>query len=499
VLETVLIIAGIVAGLTGAWSPCGFSMVDTLAPQGYAGRLLTTLVACATFAAGALVGGAITFGGLAWIGQSLGAGGTVATAVAAVVALAAAIGEARGARIMPQVRRQVPESWRRVMPVPLAAGLYGVLLGLGFTTFILTFAVWALAGVSVALGEPHLGLAVGLGFGLGRLLPVIVLAPAARTEWGADAHAAMAERPAILRGLRAVDAVALALCALALATAPAQAAQRAFRVLGNATDPSTNGHDVLAWSAPGGVGYVRQGTTVTKVPGSHPASGDARLAWIADNAIHVTGAAPTEIVIPAPGANALAITTSWVAWRATENGRDVLHTAALPTGTPGPSVTAATGRELGRPAVDNDLLFFHATTRSGAVIRQLDLSTGKTTTLRRQSHSLLLNPSVLGHRIIYVRSTARVQQLVIGPITPRAVRHDRILWHTVETGRPDAGCEPGRCHALDHPHHAPPRPPKGRNDTLWTTALSPTEAYVTRLRQLTGKPVVATILRVPRH
>ena len=28
------------------------------------------------------------------------------------------------------------------MPVPVAAGLYGVLLGLGFTTFILTFAVW---------------------------------------------------------------------------------------------------------------------------------------------------------------------------------------------------------------------------------------------------------------------------------------------------------------------------------------------------------------------
>ena len=45
------------------------------------------------------------------------------------------------------------------MPVPLAAGLYGVLLGLGFTTFILTFAVWALAGISVALGDPRLGAA----------------------------------------------------------------------------------------------------------------------------------------------------------------------------------------------------------------------------------------------------------------------------------------------------------------------------------------------------
>jgi hypothetical protein len=139
-----------------------------------------------------------------------------ALAVAAAVALAAALGEARGARILPQVRRQVPESWRRRMPVPVAAGLYGVLLGLGFTTFILTFAVWALAGVSVAVGDPGVGLLVGLAFGAGRLLPVVVLAPAARTAAGAATHAAMAERPAILRSLRAVDALAMAACAIVL-------------------------------------------------------------------------------------------------------------------------------------------------------------------------------------------------------------------------------------------------------------------------------------------
>jgi hypothetical protein len=216
VLETVLIVAAAAAGVTGAWSPCGFSMVETLAPDGYAGRLRTTVAACVTFALGALVGGVVTFGGLALLGQALGAGGPAALAVAAAVALAAAIGEARGARILPQVRRQVPESWRRRMPVPLAAGLYGVLLGLGFTTFILTFAVWALAGVSVAVGDPALGVAIGLAFGAGRLLPVIVLAPAARTSAGAWLHAAMAERPRILRSLRAVDAVAMAACAVAL-------------------------------------------------------------------------------------------------------------------------------------------------------------------------------------------------------------------------------------------------------------------------------------------
>jgi hypothetical protein len=215
VLETVLILAAAAAGVTGAWSPCGFSMVETLAPHGYAGRLRTTLAACLTFSLGALAGGAATFGGLALLGDAIGAG---APAVAAAIALAAAIGEARGARILPQVRRQVPESWRRRMPVPVAAGLYGVLLGLGFTTFILTFAVWALAAVSVAIGDPGLGLAIGLAFGAGRLLPVVVLAPTAGTERGAAFHAAMAERPRILRSLRAVDAVAMAALAVVLVT-----------------------------------------------------------------------------------------------------------------------------------------------------------------------------------------------------------------------------------------------------------------------------------------
>src|SRR5207302_1939997 len=64
-LSAVLAAAALAAGITGAWSPCGFSMVETLSPQGYAVRLRTTLAACVTFTLGALAGGAATFGGLA--------------------------------------------------------------------------------------------------------------------------------------------------------------------------------------------------------------------------------------------------------------------------------------------------------------------------------------------------------------------------------------------------------------------------------------------------
>ena len=61
--------------------------------------------------------------------------------------------------------------------MPLAAALYGVLLGLGFTTFVLSFGVWALAGISLALGDPAAGLVIGAAFGVGRALPVVLVAP----------------------------------------------------------------------------------------------------------------------------------------------------------------------------------------------------------------------------------------------------------------------------------------------------------------------------------
>jgi hypothetical protein len=497
-LEAVLLAAGLIAGVTGAWSPCGFSMVDTLAPHGYAGRLRTTLVACVTFAAGALAGGVATFGGLALLGQALGAGGAAAIAVAAAIALAAAAGEARGARIVPQVRRQVPESWRRVLPVPLAAGLYGILLGLGFTTFILSFAVWALAGVSVALGEPALGLLVGLGFGIGRTLPVVVLAPLAGTERGAAAHAAMAERPSILRALRAADAAALAACAAALWAAPAQAAT-VFAV--PATDPSADGA-LVAFQEPGGGGVIARPGAREPAPGPHPAVGGGKLAWIGNGTVEVRSQADPAYVFTLPaGADAVAVSDGWVAWRGQDQGRDALFATPLPPAAPAVRVAAraGSGTTLGRPALTGDRLLYHVAGAVRGRIVQLRLASGARSTLRSAPRALLLNPSSDGRRLLYVRSTFERQQLRIGSLRARPVRRDRSLYGTVPTGRRDAGHEPGDQHkAHGHPKKLPPRPKPGVQVTLWSTALAAGSAFVTRLRQDRGEPVRATLLRVPR-
>jgi hypothetical protein len=475
VLTAVVAVAALAAGVTGAWSPCGFSMVETLAPAGYAGRLRTTVVACATFAFGALTGGAITFGGLALIGDAIGAG---APAFAALVALAAAAGEARGARIVPQVRRQVPESWRRRMPLPLAAALYGVLLGLGFTTFILSFAVWALAGMSVALGDPGLGLAAGLAFGAGRALPVIALAPSGGGRLGE----LMQERPRILRSLRAIDAAALAVCAIALIAAPAQAATASIVGVGIA-DPSVDGPS-LAFSRPATTGVLRTPAGDQAAPGSHPAVGGGRLAYVGGDAIVVQGVG----AIPAAGVNAVAVSAGWVAWRVGQT----LWVAPIGDGGFGGGTRVAAG-DVGRPALDGNTLLYDYYGRIAAI----DLTTMQRTVLRREARAQLRGPAALNGRLVYVRATYRRQQVMAGPLIAQSTREDKALWGTVPTGRRDAGEEGGKHkNAPGHRHDLWPRPKRGVADTLTTTAAAADAVYVTRLRQRKGAPLQAVVLRI---
>ncbi len=202
-LLVALAVAGLLVGATGTWSPCGLSMIETIGPTGHEGGMPTTIAASATFAPFAVLGGAITFGVLALLGELIaGEGGTVAYVVAAAVALAAAVAEARGVPIVPQVRRQLPVGWRSSMPMPVAAAGYGVLLGLGFTTFVLSYGVWALMGIVLAVGDPLAGLVAGIAFGLGRARPDRRPRPARRQALGRarlrgddDEHGLAARRP----------------------------------------------------------------------------------------------------------------------------------------------------------------------------------------------------------------------------------------------------------------------------------------------------------------
>jgi hypothetical protein len=271
----------------------------------------------------------------------------------------------------------------------------------------------------------------------------------------------------------------------------------ARRIAAHASDPSVDGA-LLAWHEPGAPGVLVRDGAASRLGGVHPALGGGRLAVVRDGAIDVqaTAGAPAAVSVAAVGADAVAVSASWVAWRAREATGDAIYAASLGGGAPARVAAAA---ELGHPALDGSLLAFHHPDRRGGRIVLVDLAAGTTRTIRRERRAQLLNPSLLGGTLLYVRASYRRQELRVGPVRQRAPRRDRRLWSTVPTGRRDSGHEPGKRHLRHgHPHKMWPRPHAGVATTLWTTALAADAAYVTRLRQRVGEPLVTEILRVPR-
>jgi len=132
------------------------------------GRPPDTLFACAAFVPGAIARRHCDLRFLAVVGGLIhGAGGRDPYLVAAAIAALAAVLEVRGTRIVPQIRRQLPEHWRRAMPMPGRSGaLRRSPRHRASPPSSCRSVVWALAGLSLALGDPVLGLVIGAASGL---------------------------------------------------------------------------------------------------------------------------------------------------------------------------------------------------------------------------------------------------------------------------------------------------------------------------------------------
>ena len=253
----------------------------------------------------------------------------------------------------------------------------------------------------------------------------------------------------------------------------------------NASGPSAAG-GAVAWHVPGGTGRLRRadGTTVA-LPGTHPALGGQDVAWIADGAITIAAASTLTPIrtVPAPGADALALSGSHVAWRA----GDALYAQAAG----GTATEVYRGSGLGRPALDGSRIVFARATGRVSRIIAVDLLTGVRRTLRRARGALLLGPSPAAGRLLFVRATARRQRVLLG---------GRTLLSATPTARRDAGYEKGR-----HAHHQgyrrnrrPPTPSRPRprvTVTLTDTAFDGADTYVTRLRHR-GARTTTRILHV---
>ena len=266
-LTTVVLAAAFAAGVTGAWSPCGFSMVETLAPSGYAQRLRTTAIACATFAAGALAGGVITFGGLALLGDRLGANAPVRG------------GDRRARR---RGRRGPQRPHRPAGPPPGAGVLAPRAAGPARRR-----AVRRPARARLHHLHPHLR---RLGAGRGqRRRPGDRPADRARVRRGPGAAGDRARPERRRPRCTPRWPSARGSCARCACSTPRRSRspprrsrprrrtppRRSFAV--GSADPSIDGA-TIALHRPGGAGELRNWRTL---PGNHPAVGGGRLAYIA--------------------------------------------------------------------------------------------------------------------------------------------------------------------------------------------------------------------------
>jgi hypothetical protein len=474
-------ITAMIAGITGAWSPCGFSMVETIGSALGDARRIATLTASLTFAAGALIGGAVTFGGLALLGNLIDPGASgLRYALGAAVALAGAIADWRGVRIAPQIRRQVPERWRWSAPLSLACGLYGVLLGLAFTTFVLSFAVWALAGVSFAAGDPALGVLVGVAFGLGRALPVLWIAPRLGSG-GARQLDGMASEPRMWLGLRRLDALGLSLCALFLSGASATAA-----VPAGASDPSAGAGGLVWQQVASGQGALQAPSgQISTLPGGHPALGGSLIAWAGAEQVTVADLASMSprATFPVAHANALALSQSWLVYRAQgPAGEERLIGISL-LGSPAQTYIAGStlAGELGRPSLDGSEVVFSVDTPNSDAIVMMNLATGARRILRfSRRRYALMNPSELGGQLLYERVDRCSQQLRIGPLGGGG--SERVLISLPSTVQRDPGYQRGYTHAYNTASLCPNRGTgAGATTELGATALGPAGAYVTEV------------------
>ncbi|UJA21442.1 hypothetical protein HJD18_15285 [Thermoleophilia bacterium SCSIO 60948] len=430
-LEITLIAAAVLIGMTGTWSPCGFSMIETIGPTGHTGGQPTTLAACATFLPGALAGGVATFWLIALLGGVIhGAGGSVALLLAAVLALVAAVLEARGTPIVPQIRRQLPEHWRRAMPMPVASALYGGLLGLGFTTFVLTFGVWALAGIAFAIGEPVVGLWVGLAFGLGRALPIVSLAPFAKHRFGQAACETMAMRPAIYRGFRFGDALALTgVAVLLISSASSASAQEpeesaelaAGQIAKPAADPSAGPDSELAYQLRDRDGVLETVDGKTALPGKDPAVGGSYVAVRRGKTIFLL-ARNRELeevsrFTVKGNPDALTVTGDYIGWRAVSNGRDKIAVRSIKgDGTTGKTRvldSSSKDGQLSRPSISGKRIVYAVAKPNRNSIVSRTIGKGGTRTIKKSDKIALQNPSVRGGTIAYVAITKKRQRLVV--------------------------------------------------------------------------------------
>ena len=262
--------------------------------------------------------------------------------------------------------------------------------------------------------------------------------------------------------------------------------------IAGARDPAA-ADGLAAWQTHEGVAVATEDAEpalLSVYPGRAPALGGGMLAWLeGQEAVLVSAPALEPLArLPVEGADSLAVSASWLAFRRVAGGAEQIVARELATGAERVLAEAKAPARLGRPALEGDVLVFHVAGVRVSRIDEVDLTTGARRALRSSRTVQLTNPTLAGDVLAYVRVTNAAQQLLAGPRRP--VR-DRVLRRANGVSRRDRGHEHGK-----KPHKATPPPAPPAPHVYWTTALSERFAYLTLSPLTRGQ--APRLLRIPR-
>jgi hypothetical protein len=176
-LTATAIVVALAAAVRSTWSPCGWSMLSTITPLTERGRGHRFAATAGWFVAGGVVGGT-ALGGLGALGatavRATGASGDLRLWAAAVAAMVAAGFDLRAlGPALPHHRRQVDERWLDEFRPWVYAGGFGLQIGAGLATYIMSAGVYLVVVLGALTASPPAAASLGAGFGLARGLAVL--------------------------------------------------------------------------------------------------------------------------------------------------------------------------------------------------------------------------------------------------------------------------------------------------------------------------------------
>jgi len=169
-----VVFIAVLAGISSNWSSCGCSMVGTIAPVVYRDSPLgrrSWIVAALIYTLGSIAGGVVVGALLGLLGSllSLDLYTEYFPLLISMTALGYSLHEFRILSLpYPQMRRQVPDPWRRRLHPYVVAALFGFLLGIGFTTFIPTATYYIVVLTATLYGSPLYGAVIFSIYGFAR-------------------------------------------------------------------------------------------------------------------------------------------------------------------------------------------------------------------------------------------------------------------------------------------------------------------------------------------